>query len=217
LRELLSWGGEQGSVARVLVAFHLEDPEAAGVDSGSAPAVAFMQRGTLLRAPGNVIFAQMRKTYITPEGAAKLQQELRELWNSERPRVTREVAEAAALGDRSENAEYIYGKKRLREIDRRVRFLTKRLGEVTIARPGEVADRERIFFGAWVTLEDEKGEDHRYRLVGPDEIDPALGLISVVSPMGRVLLGKEVGDEVTVERPAGAAAFSVVEISYDAD
>ena len=103
---------------------------------------------------------------ITPEGARKLQAELDQLWKVERPRVTKEVADAAALGDRSENAEYIYGKKRLREIDRRVRYLRKRLDEVSIVQPGDVADRDRIFFGAWVSLEDESGEEHRYRLVG---------------------------------------------------
>jgi transcription elongation factor GreB len=155
-----------------------------------------------------------RRTYITPEGAKKLQDEVHQLWHSERPRVTREVSEAAAQGDRSENAEYIYGKKRLREIDRRVRFLIKRLEEVEIVQPGEVADTDRIFFGAWVTLEDEAGREQRYRLVGPDEVDAQRGRLSVQSPLGRVLLGKEEGDEVTVTRPAGTARFEVVRISY---
>jgi transcription elongation factor GreB len=155
------------------------------------------------------------RTYITPEGAKKLQDEVHHLWHSERPRVTREVSEAAAQGDRSENAEYIYGKKRLREIDRRVRFLIKRLEEVEIVQPGEVADTDRIFFGAWVTLEDEAGEERRYRLVGPDEVDAQRGRLSVHSPLGRVLLGKQEGDEVTVQRPAGAATFEVVGITYD--
>ncbi|MDJ0849057.1 MAG: transcription elongation factor GreB [Myxococcota bacterium] len=156
-----------------------------------------------------------RKVYITPEGAERLQAELAELWNVERPRVTQEVADAAALGDRSENAEYIYGKKRLREIDRRVRFLRQRLDTVTVVRPGEVADPERIFFGAWVTLEDERGAEHRFRLVGSDEFDVAKGRISVESPMGRVLLGKRVDDEVTVERPAGPAVYVVNAVSYE--
>jgi transcription elongation factor GreB len=154
------------------------------------------------------------RTYITPEGAKKLQDEVHHLWHTERPRVTREVSEAAAQGDRSENAEYIYGKKRLREIDRRVRFLIKRLEEVEIVQPGEVADTERIFFGAWVTLEDEAGGDHCYRLVGPDEVDAQRGRLSVQSPLGRVLLGKQEGDEVTVQRPAGVASFEVVGITY---
>ncbi len=151
---------------------------------------------------------------ITPEGAARLQQELARLWNEERPRVTQEVADAAALGDRSENAEYIYGKKRLREIDRRVRFLRKRLEEVEVVRPGQVGDRERVYFGAWVRLEDAEGGEHRYRLVGPDEFDVERGLVSVHSPIGRSLLGKRVGDEVSVRRPAGEAVYEVVEIDY---
>jgi transcription elongation factor GreB len=153
--------------------------------------------------------------YITPEGAKKLQDELAQLWNVERPQVTQEVSDAAAQGDRSENAEYIYGKKRLREIDRRVRFLRKRLEEIEVVRPGQVGDPERIFFGAWVTLEDADGAEHRYRLVGPDEFDVERGLVSVESPIGRVLLGKREGDEVTVQRPAGTALYEVVRIDYE--
>jgi transcription elongation factor GreB len=155
------------------------------------------------------------KAHITPEGVKKLQAELEHLWKVERPRVTREVTVAAAHGDRSENAEYIYGKRRLREIDRRVRFLRKRFDELIVVRPGEVADPERIFFGAWVTLEDEAGAERRYRLVGPDETDVDRGLISAESPLGRVLLGKRAGDEVTVLRPAGTAVYVVTHISYE--
>jgi transcription elongation factor GreB len=158
-----------------------------------------------------------RRVYITPEGAERLRAELDRLWNVERPRVTREVADAAALGDRSENAEYLYGKRRLREIDRRVRFLRKRLDAVHVVQPGEVADRERIFFGAWVTLEDASGGAHRYRLVGPDEVDASRGRVSVESPLGRVLLGRRRDDEVTVERPAGPAVYVVSRISYEGD
>ena len=156
------------------------------------------------------------RAHITPEGARKLEEELDHLWNVERPKVTREVADAAAQGDRSENAEYIYGKKRLREIDRRVRFLRKRLDAVIVVQPGEVGDPERIFFGARVTLEDEDGEQYRYRLVGRDEVDAGRGLVSVDSPIGRALLGKREGDEVTVQRPAGTAVYEVVGISYEA-
>lgn len=154
---------------------------------------------------------------ITPEGARKLEAELEQLWKVERPRVTQEVSDAAAQGDRSENAEYIYGKKRLREIDRRVRFLRKRLDAVHVVRPGEVADPDCIFFGAWVTLEDESGEEHRYRLVGPDEFAVERGLVSIASPIGRVLLGKREGDEVTVQRPAGLASYLVTGISYESE
>ncbi|MBW2266981.1 MAG: transcription elongation factor GreB [Deltaproteobacteria bacterium] len=156
----------------------------------------------------------MPQTPITPEGAHKLQQELEHLWRVERPRVTQEVSEAAALGDRSENAEYIYGKKRLREIDRRVHFLRKHLEELQVVQPGEVADPSRIFFGAWVTVEDDNGDEHCYRLVGPDEIAPERGWISVQSPLGRVLLGKAAGDQVEFARPAGRAHFSICAISY---
>jgi len=154
------------------------------------------------------------KTPITPEGARTLQAELKHLWKVERPRVTREVSEAAALGDRSENAEYIYGKKRLREIDRRVRFLRKHLEQVQVVQPGEVADVSRIYFGAWVTVADEDGGQHLYRLVGPDEIAPNRGWISIQSPLGRVLVGKEVGDEVEFARPAGRSRLTIEQISY---
>ncbi len=151
---------------------------------------------------------------ISEEGVKKLQQELEFLWKVERPRVTREVSVAAAQGDRSENAEYIYGKKRLREIDRRVRFLRKRFDELVVVKPGQV-DQERVYFGAWVTLEDEQGEELRYRLVGPDESDPDNGMISIESPMGRSLVGKREDDEVTVQRPAGAASFTIVKLEYE--
>jgi transcription elongation factor GreB len=155
-----------------------------------------------------------RKRYITPEGYEKLRAEAERLWRVERPRVTREVSDAAAQGDRSENAEYIYGKKRLREIDARVRFLNKRLEELTVvgAPPG---DRERVFFGAWVTLADERGETRRYRLVGPDESDAGERRISMESPMGRALMGKRLDDPVSVRRPKGDATFVVIEIEYE--
>ncbi len=154
-----------------------------------------------------------KHAYITPEGYAKLQAELSRLWNVERPKVTREVAAAAAQGDRSENAEYIYGKKRLREIDRRVQELSKRLEslEVLDARGGS---SDRVGFGAWVTLEDDDGRVVRYRLVGTDETQPEAGLISVESPIGSVLLGKREGDEVTVRRPLGPISFTIVKIEY---
>jgi transcription elongation factor GreB len=154
-----------------------------------------------------------RSDYITPEGYGKLQKELDVLWRVERPKVTEAVSKAAALGDRSENADYIYGKKRLREIDRRVHFLRKRLDElVVVDRP---PDREsRIYFGAWVSLCDEEGEERVYRIVGPDEFDPDSGAISMDSPLGRALLGREVDDEVRVRRPRGTAVFRVLEIRY---
>ena len=155
----------------------------------------------------------MRSTYITPEGAKRLRDELDHLWKVERPAVTQQVADAAALGDRSENAEYIYGKRRLREIDRRVRFLTKRLDELTVV--GEPpTDPKRVFFGAWVTVEDDAGGEHEYRIVGPDEFDIDKGMISIDSPMARGLLGKREGDEVTVRRPKGDALYTIVGVRY---
>jgi transcription elongation factor GreB len=155
-----------------------------------------------------------RKAYITPEGHERLQAELDHLWRSERPRVTREVSDAAALGDRSENAEYIYGKRRLREIDRRIRFLSKRLDELTVVQP-HTGPRDRAYFGAWVTLLGEDGEERTYRIVGPDETDSRAGHVSMESPLGRALLGCEEGDDCTVDRPRGRAIFSVLSIHYD--
>lgn len=153
-------------------------------------------------------------SYITPEGAARIRAEIEHLWTDERPRVTREVTDAAAQGDRSENAEYIYGKRRLREIDSRLRFLAKRLDEVTIV-DAAPADLERVFFGAWVRLEDEDGNELEYRLVGSDEFDIAKGLISVESPVGRALLGKRLGDDVLVSRPKGELTYTIIGIRYE--
>ena len=153
-------------------------------------------------------------SYITPEGEAKLRAEVDRLWTEERPRVTREVKEAAALGDRSENAEYIYGKKRLREIDARLRFLSKRLDRLTVV--SEVRARDgRAYFGSWVTVEDEAGETTCYRLVGPDESDVERGLVSIESPVGRALIGKEEGDEVVIRRPKGELVLEVVAVDYE--
>jgi transcription elongation factor GreB len=140
--------------------------------------------------------------------------ELEELWRIERPRVTQAVAEAAAQGDRSENAEYTYGKRRLREIDRRVRHLRKRLeGMVVVDRPPN--DPQRVFFGAWVTLETGSGEKLRYRIVGPDEFDRAADLISMDAPLGRALLGRRLDDEVTVALASGTRMFTVIGIEYE--
>lgn len=156
-----------------------------------------------------------RTALITPEGHKALRDELDHLWRVRRPEVTRAVSEAAAMGDRSENAEYIYGKKLLREIDQRVRFLVKRLEELKVVdtRP---TDPSRIFFGAWVVIEEaDSGELLCLRLVGPDETDAAKGWISIDAPMARALLKKTVDDEVQVDRPAGRGTFYVVSVSYD--
>ncbi len=154
--------------------------------------------------------------YITPEGYERLRAEHHELWKAERPRVTQQVSVAAALGDRSENADYIYGKKRLREIDRRIRFLEKRMEALKVVYPDPDREGSRVFFGAWVTLEDESGARVRYRVVGPDESDPGTGLISMDSPVGQSLLGRSVGDEVTVRRPKGGIDYELVAIEYEA-
>jgi transcription elongation factor GreB len=152
--------------------------------------------------------------YITPEGERRLREELEQLWRVERPKVTQAVSEAAAQGDRSENAEYTYGKKRLREIDRRVRFLRKRLdGMVIVDRVPP--DATRVFFGAWVTLETDQGETVRYRIVGPDEFDREAGFISMDAPLGRALMRKAVGDEVRVEAAGATRSYEVIEIAYE--
>jgi transcription elongation factor GreB len=156
-----------------------------------------------------------QSSYITRRGFERLSAELEWLWKEERPRVTEAVATAAALGDRSENADYIYGKKRLREIDRRIRFLTKRLDELTVVEGGPRKDPDKVYFAAWVHLEDEAGEEQRYQLVGPDEFDAKQGRISVDSPVGRALMGKRVGDEVLVRRPRGETVYTILGIDYD--
>lgn len=155
-----------------------------------------------------------RRHYITPEGQRALKDELTHLWSVERPEVTRKVSEAAALGDRSENAEYIYGKRQLRRIDARVRFLSKRLEQlVVVDRPP--TDHSRVYFGAWVQIEDEDGVAQRYRIVGADEFDPARGFVSVDSPLARALLGKCVGDEVQIATPEGPRTLALLEVRYD--
>ncbi len=156
---------------------------------------------------------QRGSKYITPEGEAALREELRLLWKVERPQVTHVVHEAAKNGDRSENGDYIYGKRRLREIDSRVRFLNKRLDELeVVSRPPD--DLGKIRFGAWVTLEDEAGAETRWRIVGPDEFDLKAGKLSMDSPMARAMLGKAVDDEIVVHSPQGEQRYYVTAISY---
>lgn len=152
--------------------------------------------------------------YLTPEGAKKLADELQRLTTAERPRVVQEVSDAAAQGDRSENAEYIYGKKRLREIDRRIRFITKRLDGAVVVRTSEVSS-DVVRFGALVMLIDEHGKQSRYQIVGPDEADPAKGRISFQSPLGQSLMKRKVGDTVVVRRPAGEIEVEIRSIEYE--
>ena len=144
-----------------------------------------------------------------------MREELEQLWRVERPRVTQAVSEAAAQGDRSENAEYTYGKRRLREIDRRVRHLRKRLeGIVIVEQPP--SDPNRVFFGAWVTVESQSGEQSRHRIVGPDEFDREPGYISMDAPLARALMGKRRDDEINVDLPGKApSAFTIVDVHYE--
>jgi len=151
--------------------------------------------------------------YITPAGERKLRQELDELWRVERPKVTQAVQEAAAMGDRSENAEYIYGKRRLREIDRRVRFLRKRLdGMVVVTTPP--SRRDRVFFAAWVEISDDEALCRWHRIVGPDEFDDDPRYISMDSPMGKALLGKSLGQTFELRTPQRVRTLTIERIHY---
>jgi len=151
--------------------------------------------------------------YITAEGAKQLRDELRQLWKVERPQVTAVVHEAAKNGDRSENGDYIYGKRRLREIDSRVRYLTNRLEDVTIVDriPGNTS---KVFFGAWVTLEDDDGKSVCYRIVGADELDTRKGYISVDSPLAKALIGKNLDDEISLKLQGKNHQYLVTDIRY---
>lgn len=150
--------------------------------------------------------------YITAQGYARLDGELESLWKT-RAEVTRALAAAAAEGDRSENAEYIYRKKQQREIDARIRYLQKRLPDLKVV-DTVPDDAERVFFGAWVTLEDEAGDRHEYRIVGPDEFDDDKRYISLDSPMAKALLKKAVDEEISVETPKGQLGYIIVDVTY---
>lgn len=160
----------------------------------------------------------MEKGYISRAGHARLVAELSHLRHNERPKIVEEVAAAAAQGDRSENAEYIYGKKRMREIDRRMRFLQRRLDGLLPMDVDAARDTDKAYFGAWVTVEDADGdaEPLTVRILGPDEVDPSGGIISYQSPLGRALLGKRPGDEVTVRSPSGDRTLCVTDVQYGA-
>lgn len=156
---------------------------------------------------------QRGSKYITAEGEQSLRAELHQLWKIERPTVADAVHEAAKNGDRSENGDYIYGKRRLREIDSRVRFLNKRLEEVEVVQRVP-DDTGKVFFGARVTLEDEAGAEQHWRVVGPDEFDLANGKLSMDSPLARALLGKRLDDEVRVHSPSGERIYYIIAIAY---
>ncbi|VAX12213.1 Transcription elongation factor GreB [hydrothermal vent metagenome] len=153
-----------------------------------------------------------KSPYISTGGFESLQLELRQRWQL-RKEVTAALSAAAAEGDRSENAEYIYRKKQLREIDYRIRYLQKRLPELTIV-DSPPSTRQQVFFGAWVTLEDEQGKNHRYRIMGPDEIAPTEGLISIDSPMAKAMMKKKMDDEIRVQTPAGEQYYYIIKIDY---
>jgi transcription elongation factor GreB len=158
------------------------------------------------------------KNYITPAGYRRLKDELLHLLNVERPEVVRTVSWAASNGDRSENGDYIYGKKRLREIDRRIRFLTKRLDSAEVVDPAARArsgeDTDQIFFGATVRYATARGQEHEITIVGIDEVDPARGHVSWVSPIARALLKAREGDTVQLRTPAGVETLDVLEVRY---
>ncbi|CAG0958261.1 Transcription elongation factor GreB [Methylophilaceae bacterium] len=162
--------------------------------------------------------AAVHKNYITPEGFAALEEEFQHLRKVERPEVVRTVAWAASNGDRSENGDYIYGKKRLRQIDSRMRFLMKRMDIAEVVDPALQQGLEKVYFGAWVTLYSlTRDIEHRYRIVGQDELEPSKGYISWISPLAKVMLGKQVGDTVRVETPAGEESYEIVDVSYQPD
>tara|TARA_B100002049_G_scaffold6703_1_gene4733 strand:+ start:337 stop:822 length:486 start_codon:yes stop_codon:yes gene_type:complete len=154
-----------------------------------------------------------KRDYITRAGWQTLADELDYLWREKRPHVTRELSAAAAEGDRSENAEYIYRKKELREIDRRVRYLGKRIDELTVV-DATPDDPDKVFFGAWIDVLDENEAAHRYRIVGADETDAATGAISLNSPVARALIGKRLGDVIVVELPQGERELEIMAIHY---
>lgn len=155
----------------------------------------------------------MAINYITPEGFKKLQEEFTELFHNERPKLVETVAWAAGNGDRSENGDYIYGKRRLREIDKRLKFLRDRIESAQVVDPKSVTAKT-VVFGATVTIEDEDGEEKTYQIVGEDEIEPGKNRISWKSPMAKALMGKNLGDEVVIQRPAGELVAEVIKIQY---
>jgi transcription elongation factor GreB len=156
-----------------------------------------------------------QKNYITPQGHAALEAEFTQLLKVERPEVVRVVSWAAGNGDRSENGDYIYGKRRLRQIDSRLRFLMQRMDAAVIVDPATQVGLEKVFFGAWVTLYSlDRDSEHTYRIVGQDELEPTKGWISWVSPLAKAMLGKQVGDVVRVQTPTGEDEYEIQEVSY---
>ena len=155
------------------------------------------------------------KNYITPDGMAAMQAEFHQLYKVERPQVVRDVSWAAGNGDRSENGDYIYGKRRLRQIDSRCRFLMKRMDIAEVVDSAKQQHLEKIYFGAWVTLYNLQDETEvTYRIVGQDELEPSKGFISWISPLAKAMLGKEVGSHIVVETPESKASYEVIDVRY---
>jgi transcription elongation factor GreB len=155
------------------------------------------------------------RNYMTPHGYARLKAELTQLLDAERPELVKVIAWAASNGDRSENGDYIYGKKRLREIDRRIHFLTKRLDTAVVVNPAERGDTDQIFFGATVTYENAAGEERTVSIVGMDEVDPERGRVSWISPIAKALLRRHAGDTITVTTPGGIEKLTVTDVRYE--
>ena len=156
------------------------------------------------------------KNYITPAGYERLRGELKQLLDGERPELVRTVAWAASNGDRSENADYLYGKRRLREIDRRIRFLTKRLDRAEIVDPAAREQTDQVFFGARVTYLDHEGDERTITIVGTDEVDPRRNRVSWIAPVARALLKSRVGDVVTFPSPRGTEELEILDVRYEA-
>jgi len=163
---------------------------------------------------GTLKLPQGLKNYITPAGHQRLKEEFDQLWKVERPELVKTITWAASNGDRSENGDYIYGKRRLREIDRRLRFLSKRLENAEVVDPGQRGECDQVFFGATVTVCNAQGEEHTYSIVGLDEVDPGRGRISWISPLAKALLKAREGDTVKLHTPVGVEDLEVVEIRY---
>jgi len=156
------------------------------------------------------------KNYMTPSGYARLDAEFNQLWRNERPKLVETISWAASNGDRSENGDYIYGKKRLREVDRRIRFLSKRLEHAEVVDPASRAQTDQVYFGATVTVADENGSESTYAIVGIDEADAGHGRIAWISPMARALLKAREGDTVSVQTPDGRREVEIVAVRYQA-
>lgn len=157
------------------------------------------------------------RNYMTPQGYAAMKAEVLHLIDVERPEIVRIVTWAASNGDRSENGDYLYGKRRLREIDRRIRFLTKRLDLAEVVDPATQPQRDRVFFGATVLYADKAGDEHRVTIVGIDEAEPLKGRISWVAPVARAMMKAQEGDTVTLRTPGGVESLDILEVSYPGD